>query len=141
MAKVIFYEKTGCINNTKQKVILKEAGHQVEAIDLIQYEWKKEELLAFFEGLDVADWFNKNAPSITTGIIDPKDFDKESAIEAMLEDHLLIKRPLIIYKNHKIVGFDKGKLHSLIGLGTNFLSVLHKNLEDCPKKEIGSRCD
>ena len=29
MAKVIFYEKPGCKNNTKQKTLLKAAGHQL----------------------------------------------------------------------------------------------------------------
>lgn len=35
MATVIFYEKPGCINNTKQKARLLAAGHEVQAHNLL----------------------------------------------------------------------------------------------------------
>jgi hypothetical protein len=36
MARVIFYQKLGCINNGKQKALLLAAGHEVEAHNLLK---------------------------------------------------------------------------------------------------------
>ena len=35
MATITFYEKPGCINNTRQKKLLEAAGHQVVAKNLL----------------------------------------------------------------------------------------------------------
>ena len=93
MAKITFYEKTGCINNTKQKKILTLAGHEIKSIDLVKYPWTAKELKMFFEDLEVSKWFNLNAPSVSNGSIVPENFTEKSALEAMLDDHLLIKDP------------------------------------------------
>lgn len=143
MATIIFYEKTGCVNNTKQKKILEMAGHKVEAINLVTYPWTEEELLSFFSGMEVKDWFNKNAPSVTKGNVDPAKFDGESAISTMLNDHLLIRRPLMVIGDHKLIGFDKEKLESLIGLGEKeteeMQDLLSQDLSICPQKS--KKCD
>lgn len=145
MAKVIFYEKTGCVNNTKQKEILTMAGHSVEAINLVTYNWTKEELVSFFQDLPVKDWFNKNAPSVSSGETIPEKFTAEAALEAMLADHLLIRRPLMVIGNKKMVGFNKEELDQLIGI-TNatepkLSALLAQNLSDCPQKSKGTSCN
>lgn len=143
MAKVTFYEKTGCINNTKQKQILTLAGHEVVAIDLVKYEWTKEELLAFFNGMEVKDWFNKNAPTVTSGATVPDKFNAEDAIEAMLNEHLLIRRPLLVINGEKLVGFDKEILDKKIGLTQKPIpqlkDLLSQNLSDCP--QASKKCE
>ena len=48
MATVTFYEKPGCINNTRQKKLLAAAGHQVVAKNLLTEVWQAERLRAFF---------------------------------------------------------------------------------------------
>ena len=145
MADITFYEKTGCINNTKQKQILELAGHNVTAINMIQYPWKKEELEVFFEGLEASECFNKNAPSITSGELNPNDFDKKEAINAMLNDRLLIKRPLLVIGNRRIAGFNKEELDRIVGIKTTEkeeLSVLlNQDLSTCPQKAKNTSCD
>ncbi len=64
MAKITFYEKPGCGNNTKQKALLAAAGHEVVARNLLTEPWTSERLLAFFGTHPVADWFNRASPRI-----------------------------------------------------------------------------
>ena len=49
MAEVIFYEKPGCINNTKQKALLQAAGHLVDARNLLTESWSSESLWLFLQ--------------------------------------------------------------------------------------------
>ncbi len=145
MAEITFFEKTGCINNTKQKQILELAGHHVNAINLEHYNWKKEELLNFFSGMLAKDCFNRNAPSVSSGEIVPEEYSMDDAIEAMLSDHLLIKRPLMIIGEEKIVGFDKEFLDKKIGLNPglspNLVQLLSEDLITCPQKAKKQQCD
>ena len=145
MATITFYEKTGCINNTKQKKILEMAGHKVNSIHIIQYDWTREELLDFFKGLPVKEWFNKNAPSVQSGEVLPDTFDEDSALDAMLDEHLLIRRPLMVIDGEKFVGFNKELLDEKIGLNPNsspqIVSLLNENLSDCPQKAKNTQCD
>jgi nitrogenase-associated protein len=65
MARIVFYEKPGCGNNTKQKVLLAAAGHEVIARNLLTEPWTQERLLEFFGARPVAEWFNRAAPRKT----------------------------------------------------------------------------
>ncbi|MGQ1786868.1 MULTISPECIES: ArsC/Spx/MgsR family protein [unclassified Saccharicrinis] len=145
MASITFYEKTGCINNTKQKEILELAGHAVNPVHIVHHDWTKLELLSFFDGLPVKDWFNKNAPSVQTGEVKPEMYNAEEAIELMLHDHLLIRRPLLVIDEDKIVGFDKAYLEERIGLNPasnpKMLTLLNENLNDCPQKATNTQCE
>jgi hypothetical protein len=40
MATVTFYEKPGCINNTRQKKLLVAVAHQVVALNLLTEAWQ-----------------------------------------------------------------------------------------------------
>ena len=145
MAKIIFYEKTGCKNNTKQKKILTLTGHEVEAIDLIQHPWTKDVLLSFFSGIEPKYWFNLNAPAFSEGLLEPEQFDEESALEALLKDHILIKRPLLIIGDIKLVGFDAERIATLIGINKEAHPSIEMMLVDitkgCPNKNNkGVKC-
>lgn len=135
MAEIIFFEKTGCINNTKQKELLMLAGHRVKAVDLIKHDWKKNEILNFFDKKPVTDWFNMMAPSIKNGKIIPIEYTKEEALNLLLGEHILIKRPLLIVNNEYIVGFDKDELEKRIGLETSNkrgLELKNSDIVNCP---------
>lgn len=41
MTEIIFFEKTGCVNNTKQKELLSLAGHKVIPIDILKHNWNE----------------------------------------------------------------------------------------------------
>lgn len=138
MAKIMFFEKTGCKNNTKQKQILEHNGHEVEAIDIINYQWTKQALLAFFNDIEPKHWFNLNAPSITNGSIITGSFDKDTALEALLNEHILIKRPLMVIGSTKLVGFNIEEINKIVTINPNAHPSIPSMLDDiskgCPNK-------
>jgi nitrogenase-associated protein len=140
MALIIFYEKPGCINNTKQKALLKAAGHTIEAYNLLAIAWTVETLRPFFGDLPISEWFNNSAPRIKSGEIIPPQLDEKTALNLMINDPLLIRRPLLQVGDRREVGFDQDKIASWIGLKTTDTSqqntqnkVFQQNLETCPK--------
>ena len=116
MATVIFFEKPGCGNNMKQKMWLAASGHRVLVKDLLKEKWRKDELRMFFDGLPVADWFNRSSPDIKSGRIDPEKIDAETALSMMVAQPLLIRRPLIKVGDVCRAGFDEHFIRAWIGL-------------------------
>jgi nitrogenase-associated protein len=116
MARVIFYEKPGCKGGTKQKVLLTAAGHEVVAYNLLTEPWTVEKLRSFFGDRPVIEWFNKAAPSVKSGEVNPENITAENALVMMLRDPLLIRRPLIQVGDKREVGFDVEKIDAWIGL-------------------------
>ena len=129
MALIVFYEKPGCGNNTKQKVLLAAAGHEVIARNLLTEPWTEECLLPFFGERPVADWFNRASPRVKSGEIVPEQLDAASALRLMLQAPLLIRRPLMEADGRKEVGFDQEKIHIWLGL-----TPTGSDLESCPNK-------
>ena len=130
-----FYEKPGCINNTKQKALLEQKGHIVFAHSLLTKVWLADELRLFFEGLPVEAWFNPSNPKIKSGELNPLDFDEEKALEAMIEEPLLIRRPLIFAEGEYACGFDNSLVQKLL----NNEDVSH--LQKCPNIAKDAKCD
>lgn len=116
MTRVVFYEKPGCRNNTRQKAWLAASGHAVEARDLLSEPWTPETLRSFFGERPVADWFNRAAPKVKSGEVDPAAFTAEAALAAMVADPLLIRRPLMEAAGDRRCGFDPAAVRAWIGL-------------------------
>lgn len=116
MARVVFYEKPGCQGNKRQKALLEAAGHTVEARDLRQEPWTAERLLAFLSPLPVAEWFNRSAPAVKSGEIVPENLGFETALHLLLDQPLLIRRPLLQVGEERRVGFDAQAVAAWIGL-------------------------
>ena len=129
MIVVIFYEKPGCISNTKQKHLLKKAGYQVQEKNLLTEPWTAARLLAFFNNLPVNAWFNQSAPAVKSGDVEPDILTAEQAIKYMLSEPLLIRRPLMEVGDRKIVGFDNDQVRTLLKNDSTQI----ENLEHCPK--------
>lgn len=143
MATVIFYEKPGCINNTKQKALLSAAGHQVEAHNLLKTAWTPETLRPFFGSRPVAEWFNVTAPRIKSGEIAPAQVDVATALALMIEDPLLIRRPLMQVEDRREVGFDRDQVEAWIGLEAADASrqpvrdqLIQQDLQTCPNSQL-----
>jgi nitrogenase-associated protein len=139
MATVTFYEKPGCGNNTKQKMWLASSGHTVLAKNILTEKWTAERLLAFFGELPVAQWFNPAAPRVKSGELDPAAFDASTALGMMLEDPLLIRRPLMDVDGVLRAGFDARAVDAWIGLNDTqpkgeLCPVCHRS-EPCPPPE------
>ncbi len=135
MTTIIFYEKPGCGNNTKQKALLAAAGHQVIARNILTECWSEQRLLEFFGNHPVAEWFNRAAPRVKSGAVVPELTDAETALGLMLDDPLLIRRPLIEADGRKEAGFDQEVIHAWLGLAPS-----NDDLESCPRPHQHAPC-
>ncbi|MAR89789.1 MAG: ArsC/Spx/MgsR family protein [Pseudomonadota bacterium] len=135
-----FYEKPGCINNRKQRSILEGAGFQLRVHNLLTHPWQADELRAFFTELPLPQWFNPSAPRIKQERIKPFLLTETQALSAMLEDPLLIRRPLIQCGAIKGAGFDLNQWLPLLSAAPDVLPKVPEDIEQCPRslKQPGS---
>jgi nitrogenase-associated protein len=135
MATIHFYEKPGCVNNTRQKGLLRKAGHLLIVHNLLQQAWADdpEKLRSFFTDMPVAEWFNRSAPAIKNGEIIPEAINAEQAIDLMIVTPLLIRRPLLEVDGQRLAGFDLAILESKLGLVMQNSNT--PNLETCPSTQ------
>ena len=129
MTIVTFYEKPGCKGNLRQKTLLAAAGHTVQARSLKAEPWTAETLLAFLGALPIADWFNRSAPAVKSGEIVPEKLGFEHALRLLLENPLLIRRPLMQVGEERRVGFDAAAVNAWIGL--DGAALPEGNIEAC----------
>lgn len=116
MAVVLFWEKPGCASNAKQKAWLRASGHTVVERNLLTERWDAATLAGFFGQLPVPRWFNPSAPAIKRGAVVPAELDSTTAIASMLQDPLLIRRPLLQVDDQRRIGFDPEEIRAWIGL-------------------------
>ena len=132
MTTIVFYQKPGCATNARQIRALQAAGHNVIAKDLLKEPWTAEALRRFFGDTPVASWFNRAAPRVKSGEIDPAACDVAGALALMLADPLLIRRPLIEADSARCAGFDREPVLSLLGERPEF--------EGCSREGTGTQC-
>ena len=135
MATVVFYQKPGCGTNARQIRALEAAGHQVVAKSLLTEPWTASELLTFFGDTPVPSWFNPAAPKVKAGVVDPSAIDATRALTLMLDDPLLMRRPLVEANGARCAGFDREPVLSLLGGG-----VERQDLQGCMRPEAMPRC-
>jgi nitrogenase-associated protein len=136
MADVIFYEKPGCGGNARQKALLVASGHRVEARSLLAEPWSAEELRLYFGARPIEQWFNQASPRVKSGAVDPAACTETEALRLMLEDPLLIRRPLMRVGERREAGFDQALVDAWIGLKSVNEKVsdtcIRASLEDAP---------
>ncbi|VTZ52045.1 Uncharacterized 15.7 kDa protein in draG 3'region [Methylocella tundrae] len=116
MATILFWEKPGCGGNARQKKLLAASGHAVVARNLLAEPWTSERLRAFFGARPVRDWFNSASPRVKSGELRPETLDEPAALALMLQDKLLIRRPLMQVGDRCEAGFDMALVAEWIGL-------------------------
>jgi nitrogenase-associated protein len=136
MNTVVFYEKPGCKGNARQKALLEAAGFTLDVYSLLATPWTAASLRPFFGARAVPEWFNRTAPAIKRGDLNPDDLSEPEALSAMLADPLLIRRPLIEYGGKKVCGFDNFVQRDVLGLGAPATGF-----EACQSLAPGERCD
>jgi nitrogenase-associated protein len=136
MAVVTFFEKPGCINNTRQKALLREAGHTVAERNLLTEPWTEASLRPFFGDLPVPAWFNRSAPAVKNGEVDSEAVDEKAALALMLAEPLLIRRPLMEANGRKAAGFDFDGVDAWLGLTPQKREA---DLETCPRQAHAER--
>ncbi|MBB3103884.1 ArsC/Spx/MgsR family protein [Azomonas macrocytogenes] len=127
MSCIVFYEKPGCATNRLQKQLLRTTGLQLEVRDLLSEPWTSERLRPFFGNKPVAEWFNTSAPAIKYGELDPETLTANQALELMIKNPLLIRRPLIRYGMHFMAGFDLATLSKQLPCKGKFPSLPEEN--------------
>lgn len=120
---VVFYEKPYCAANAKQKQILRASGCTLIERNLLEHGLERDDLRAFMGDKKVADWFNPAAPAIKNGEIFPETLDESSAMELLMANPILIRRPLMVIGSEKLCGFDDQKVSE----------VLERTVEPMPK--------
>jgi nitrogenase-associated protein len=103
---ISFYGKTGCKGNARQIEQLKRADYVVQVIDILTKEWDVETLLKFIATETVQACVNQRAPQISSGEFNPLELNDSELLQAMIQDPILIKRPLIFYRGEFACGFD-----------------------------------
>jgi nitrogenase-associated protein len=135
MSVVVFYEKPGCAGNARQKALLEASGHTVIARNLLTTQWTRMQILAFLTLLPIPMWFNRNAPMIKRGDINPDSFDEGDAatVLSMLQTNpILIRRPLLEVDGVCRAGFEIPVIHAWIGLSAAVAQgAKNQNLETC----------
>jgi nitrogenase-associated protein len=131
MTHLVFFEKPGCGGNARQRGALEAAGHTLERRNLLTTHWTTESLLAFLAPLPVSDWFNRAAPRVKSGEVQPDLLDANTALALLLNELLLIRRPLMQRADNgtRHVGFETAAVDAWVGLGTNPASI--RTLEGC----------
>ena len=137
MTHIIFFEKPGCGGNARQRAALEAAGHTLERRNLLTAFWTREQLLGFLASRPVCDWFNPSAPRVKCGEIRPDTLSAEEALDLLITEPLLIRRPLMQRADDgsRMVGFDHACVHAWVGLAT---PAPRMSLDNCPA--VAQRC-
>ncbi|WP_079433073.1 ArsC/Spx/MgsR family protein [Zoogloea sp. LCSB751] len=115
MTTIEFFEKPGCSTNTKQVASLRAAGCDVATRSLLTQPWTADSLLAFLAPHPSPAWFNRAAPRVKSGEIDPEALSREEALAVLLAEPLLIRRPLIRIGDTHLLGFDPTAIAAGLG--------------------------
>lgn len=141
MVNIIFYEKPGCLTNRRQKAILEDRGFSLVVRDLITHPWTETELRTFFSGVPLAGWFNPAAPGIKTGQFDPGSMSEEQALQALIAEPLLIRRPLLEWQGRRMVGFDPTSLRTILGIDLQDVEgSAADTIEQCSRPQAEAAC-
>lgn len=137
MANINFWEKPGCGGNARQKELLLAAGHTLVVHNLLAHPWTAASLRPFFGATPVDTWFNRASPRIKSGEINPEQFDEAGALQVMLSDPLLIRRPLLQVEEQRLAGFDTALISAWIGLNGDapqgkLEGCLREGMAPCP---------
>lgn len=111
---VVFYEKPFCAANAKQKQILRQSGCTLIERNLLEHGLEADSLRSFMGDKKVADWFNPAAPAIKNGEISPESLNENEAMELLMSNPILIRRPLMIIGTEKVCGFDEKRVSEIL---------------------------
>jgi nitrogenase-associated protein len=131
MAELVFYEKPGCIGNLRQQKLLRSQGVAFVVRDLINENWSVQRLRPYFEDKPVMQWFNTTAPRVKSGEFSIEALSEAEALSLMVDDPILIRRPLLEWGDLRQSGFETGSVLNALGV---VLSSI-ENLQDCPMQD------
>lgn len=115
MELIILPNKKSCRD---AQAFLKNRNIQYEVRNLLEKPFDKDELFEIFlkSYCDIEDFYNKNGQfyGYLYGQLDIKNKTLDEKINMLIEDPHLIIRPILVFENKVILGYDKKKYHQLI---------------------------
>lgn len=113
MAKVTVYHKKGC--STCEKVIefLEKKGHDLDLRDIENYPPPRSLLETHIDAKNVKLYLNTRSPSYRDHALKDEPPTKKGAIELMMRDPTLIKRPITVKGRVAVFGWDEDALNEL----------------------------
>lgn len=137
MTTLVFYEKPGCVGNQRQKAELRAYGVVLEVKNLIGRPWTSNDLRPFFGTLPVSEWFNLSAPRVKSGEVDVHACNEAQAMQLMIDEPLLIRRPLLQYGQIRQSGFVDGPVLDALGYRLSD----GQDLQTCPMGDAQAPCE
>lgn len=113
MAKITFYFKPKCPTCEKAQALLEELGHELEMRDLDSYPPPRSLLETHIDAKDVKSYLNVRAQSYRDHGLKDDPPTKKGAIELMMRDPNLIKRPIAVRGKNAVFGFNEQRLKEL----------------------------
>ncbi len=141
MNRLWFYEKPGCVGNQNQQALLRTRGVQPAVRNLLSQPWTAETLRPFFGNKPVVEWFNPSAPAVKSGAIKIATLSARQALNLMLVEPLLIRRPLLQYGQLRQSGFVNGPVLAALGIVLDDPSDLSACPMDGDAPDCGSGVD
>ncbi|MGD8932242.1 MAG: ArsC/Spx/MgsR family protein [Chromatiales bacterium] len=136
MSELVFYEKPGCLGNRQQQVLLLSLGHRLEVKDLLGEPWTAGRLRPCFGDRPIAEWFNLSALRIKSGELDIEGLDEPQALALMLDEPLLICRPLLQQGELRQAGFVPWPVLDAMGVSL----APGEDLQSCPMETTELPC-
>ncbi|MGF1572725.1 MAG: arsenate reductase family protein [Sumerlaeia bacterium] len=113
MAKVTFYYKPKCQTCKKTQLYLEELGHELDLRDLEQYPPPRSLLETHIDAKNVKAYLNVYSTAYRDHGLKDDPPTKKGAIELMMRDPGLIKRPVTVKGKSAVFGFDEQALKDL----------------------------
>lgn len=126
-----FFEHDNCIGNEIQRKVLHDLGYTINRYSILDINWNPKHLHLFFKNEPVCTWFDYSAPSIEKKLFDPETINENEALEFMVKDKRLIKRPLIHFNGEYCSGFETPLVEKLIKFRKRNFEINFTNTNLC----------
>jgi len=113
MAKVTFYWKPRCNTCREVKALLEEQGHELDLRDLDEYPPPRSLLETHIDAKNVRAYLNTRSKIYQEHNLKEEPPTKKGAIELMMRDANLIKRPISVSGKIAVFGNDPEELKEL----------------------------
>lgn len=113
MAKITFYYKPRCSTCEKAKKMLETLGHDLDLRDIEEYPPPRSLLETHIDAKNVKAYLNVHAKSYREHNLRADPPTKKGAIELMMRDPNLIKRPIAVRGKMAVFGCEEEALKEL----------------------------
>lgn len=110
MAKVTFYWKPRCKTCREVKKFLENRGHELDVRDLDEYPPPRSLLETHIDAKNVKAYLNTRSAAYRDNALKDDPPTKKGAIELMMRDPNLIKRPISVCGKVAVFGNDPDEL-------------------------------